>query len=63
MNYGSDIQPSSEAGRYTIASTSFYDKRLCLWRYKSSTPKNHVVCHQKLHDNAKMEKVQNQIES
>lgn len=30
MNYGSDLQPGSK-DRLSIVSTSFYDKRLCLW--------------------------------
>jgi diphthamide biosynthesis protein 7 len=42
MNYGSDIQPTSGTARYNIVSTSFYDKRLCLWRFGSSTPTDHV---------------------
>ena len=32
MNYGGDIQPSSETLK-SIVSTSFYDKRLCLWQF------------------------------
>lgn len=37
MNYGSDVQPGSAAGgEQTIISTSFYDKLLCLWRFKLS---------------------------
>lgn len=37
MNYGSDIQPGlkkekkKEKERKRIVSTSFYDRRLCLW--------------------------------
>lgn len=31
MNYGSDAQPRDGAVK-TIVSTSFYDKKLCLWR-------------------------------
>ncbi|KAF4822225.1 Diphthine methyltransferase [Colletotrichum tropicale] len=31
MNYGSDSVPVSEDGRLICVSTSFYDKRLCLW--------------------------------
>ncbi|KAF2851569.1 WD-40 repeat-containing protein-like protein [Plenodomus tracheiphilus IPT5] len=34
MNYGSDSQPNlNGAGERTFISTSFYDRRLCLWRY------------------------------
>ncbi|KAE9980261.1 hypothetical protein EG328_000396 [Venturia inaequalis] len=39
MNYGSDVQPrgrdggEEEMGEYTVVSTSFYDKRVCLWRF------------------------------
>ncbi|KAK4574018.1 hypothetical protein LTR86_001779 [Recurvomyces mirabilis] len=34
MNYGSDVQPTAEESRAkTIVSTSFYDRKLCLWRY------------------------------
>jgi len=34
MNYGSDSQPDlNSAGERTFLSTSFYDRRLCLWRY------------------------------
>lgn len=32
MNYGSDVQPGHGSLK-TIASTSFYDKLLCLWRF------------------------------
>ncbi|KAK2770841.1 WD-40 repeat-containing protein [Colletotrichum kahawae] len=31
MNYGSDCVPVSRDGRLICVSTSFYDKRLCLW--------------------------------
>lgn len=34
MNYGSDVQPDlkkEEKQRKKIVSTSFYDRRLCLW--------------------------------
>ena len=31
MNYGSDVQPGNHSSRKTIVSTSFYDKRMCLW--------------------------------
>ncbi len=31
MNYGSDVQPGSYSSKKTIVSTSFYDKRMCLW--------------------------------
>ena len=31
MNYGSAAQPSTRSLR-TIVSTSFYDKKMCLWR-------------------------------
>lgn len=34
MNYGSDFRPG-DANLKTIVSTSFYDKLLCLWRFKS----------------------------
>lgn len=38
MNYGSDVQPlepdAAEGGRIrTVVSTSFYDKRLCVWKF------------------------------
>lgn len=34
MNYGSDCQPHlNEQGQRTFITTSFYDRRLCLWRY------------------------------
>jgi len=33
MNYGSDVQPSRDRVVRTVASTSFYDKLLCLWRF------------------------------
>ena len=35
MNYGSDFQPGSEAGRGPLrcVSTSFYDRLLCFWHY------------------------------
>ena len=34
MNYGSDCQPDvNSQGQRTFISTSFYDRRLCLWRY------------------------------
>lgn len=34
MNYGSDCQPDlTEGGERTFITTSFYDRRLCLWRY------------------------------
>ncbi|KAI8932076.1 hypothetical protein NX059_010963 [Plenodomus lindquistii] len=34
MNYGSDSQPElNGVGERTFISTSFYDRRLCLWRY------------------------------
>ncbi|KAH9877800.1 hypothetical protein J1614_003017 [Plenodomus biglobosus] len=34
MNYGSDSQPQlNSAGERTFISTSFYDRRLCLWRF------------------------------
>lgn len=36
MNYGSDVQPGSRGREKTIVSTSFYDKRMCLWRYDIS---------------------------
>lgn len=40
MNYGSDVQPLSDAGSddqtRTIVSTSFYDRLLCLWRFRVS---------------------------
>lgn len=35
MNYGSDVQPGGLENVRTIASCSFYDKRLCLWRLES----------------------------
>jgi diphthamide biosynthesis protein 7 len=38
MNYGSDLQPTGEGGVYTIVSTSFYDKRLCLWKAQPPSP-------------------------
>jgi diphthine methyl ester acylhydrolase len=44
MNYGTDVQPrwkeeeqghGENPGReYTVVSTSFYDKRVCLWRFR-----------------------------
>ena len=34
MNYGSDVQPAKEQSTRTIISTSFYDKLLCLWRWR-----------------------------
>ncbi|KAF2102104.1 hypothetical protein NA57DRAFT_73540 [Rhizodiscina lignyota] len=40
MNYGSDIQPSKEDGERNIISTSFYDKLLCLWRWKDDSSKD-----------------------
>ncbi|KAI9796444.1 MAG: hypothetical protein M1825_000623 [Sarcosagium campestre] len=40
MNYGSDFQPANKMGKdqrqpgqYLCASTSFYDRLLCLWRF------------------------------
>ena len=42
MNYGSDVQPESEgmdregSRERMVVSTSFYDKRLCLWRVDGS---------------------------
>ncbi|QIW96324.1 hypothetical protein AMS68_001842 [Peltaster fructicola] len=33
MNYGSDACPSLEQSPTTFVSTSFYDRRLCLWQY------------------------------
>ncbi|KAI9676874.1 MAG: hypothetical protein M1817_006713 [Caeruleum heppii] len=38
MNYASAVQPVEEAGEwaarsYTCVSTSFYDRRLCVWKY------------------------------
>jgi diphthamide biosynthesis protein 7 len=35
MNYGSDVRPDVDvtARRRTIVSTSFYDRRLCLWYF------------------------------
>lgn len=40
MNYGSDVQPlllpstnTSSSGSRAIVSTSFYDKKMCLWRF------------------------------
>ena len=42
MNYGSDIQPlkSDQVGNdemaRTVISTSFYDKRLCMWRWSGA---------------------------
>jgi diphthamide biosynthesis protein 7 len=36
MNYGSDFVVSKDdIHEYTILSTSFYDKRLCLWKYRT----------------------------
>jgi diphthamide biosynthesis protein 7 len=42
MNYGSDFQPLKlgEKGmrsQFTVVSTSFYDKRACLWKYQAAT--------------------------
>lgn len=39
MNYGSDFQPKREGGEekareFTVVSTSFYDKRVCLWKFR-----------------------------
>lgn len=34
MNYGSDFVPDPKDGRLVCASTSFYDKLLCLWEAK-----------------------------
>ncbi|RDI81343.1 hypothetical protein Vi05172_g8650 [Venturia inaequalis] len=40
MNYGSDVRPrgrdggEEERGEYTVVSTSFYDKRVCLWSFR-----------------------------
>lgn len=40
MNYGSDFQPRGKgggkdmAGGFTVVSTSFYDRRVCLWRFR-----------------------------
>lgn len=38
MNYGSDVQPRKENGEdkgdLTVVSTSFYDKRVCLWKFR-----------------------------
>ncbi|QDS71613.1 hypothetical protein FKW77_006799 [Venturia effusa] len=38
MNYGSDVQPRREGGEevlrgFVVVSTSFYDRRVCLWRF------------------------------
>lgn len=33
MNYGSDVQPGGSAGAWTIVSTSFYDRLMCVWRF------------------------------
>lgn len=36
MNYGSDfVRAKDSAYDYTILSTSFYDKRLCLWKFSA----------------------------
>ena len=36
MNYGSDfVRTKDESYDYTILSTSFYDKRLCLWKFSA----------------------------
>lgn len=48
MNYGSDFQPLKVWGgrppdrgaEWTIVSTSFYDKRVCLWRWKFQVPQS-----------------------
>lgn len=32
MNYGSDCVVDATTGQVMVLSTSFYDKRLCLWR-------------------------------
>ena len=32
MNYGSDAVPGPDQDQYTIVSTSFYDRLLCIWR-------------------------------
>lgn len=38
MNYGSDVQPKREeensSRQFTVVSTSFYDKRVCLWKFQ-----------------------------
>lgn len=36
MNYGSDVQPGSNGKKALCVSTSFYDKLLCVWRFKES---------------------------
>ena len=33
MNYASDVWPGSGEERAWIVSTSFYDRRLCLWEW------------------------------
>ena len=39
MNYGSDfVRAKDDSYDYTILSTSFYDKRLCLWKFSAPAP-------------------------
>ena len=39
MNYGSDfVRAKTNPCDYTILSTSFYDKRLCLWNFRGPPP-------------------------
>lgn len=33
MNYGSDFRPETKGDSWTIVSTSFYDKLLCMWHF------------------------------
>ncbi|KAI9727816.1 MAG: hypothetical protein M1834_007963 [Cirrosporium novae-zelandiae] len=38
MNYGSDVQPCGQpSGSFVCASTSFYDKKLCVWKYEKES--------------------------
>ena len=34
MNYGSDFQPAHTNNELVVVSTSFYDKLVCLWKFK-----------------------------
>ena len=48
MNYGSAATGVVEAGdssiSYTIASTSFYDRKLCIWTLQTAAMARHEIC-------------------
>ena len=48
MNYGSDATGMMEAGgisiSYTVVSTSFYDRKLCIWTLRTPARARHEIC-------------------